>query len=518
MKHDHTVMAEKSQNWLEWFSQQDFMPHGHCYLWKDGLVYTHVISDLLIGLAYLSISITLYALVKKIKLPFSSIVVAFGVFIGACGMTHFMEIWNLWHADYWYSAWVKVVTAIASVATGIYLYQLRHPIYLMAEAAKLSEQRRIDLESLTQELGQKVDERTFELTESEARFRQISDFLPQLVWTTDPLGYALYFNKRWYDYTGLNEKQSHGREWQNVLHPDDLERTTEVWTHSLKTGDPYNIEYRMKNGSGVYRWQLGRAVPLRNSRNEITQWFGSCTDIEDQKASEFALLEAVSARDNFLSIASHELNTPLTSLRLQSQLHEKKLQEKGLLEAQEFKKFLTIINRQTERLSHLVNDMLDVSRVQSGKLSLQLELKDTGQIVKETVDRFVSEGMQIRLSVKDQFPIYVDAFRIEQVLVNIMTNAKKYAPKSDVVVNVLQGAKDFVRIEVKDSGLGIEKHNLEKIFSRFERGVSANEVSGLGLGLFISQQIIEAHHGRIWAESTFGQGATFIIELPLKNA
>lgn len=507
-------MGAEPQNWLDWFSQQDFMPHGHCYLWKDGLVYTHVISDLLIGLAYVSISLTLYALVKKIKLPFSAIVLSFGLFIGACGLTHFMEIWNLWHADYWYSAWVKVLTAIASVSTGIYLYQLRHPIYLMAEAAKLSEQRRIDLEKLTHELGQRVEQRTSELTESEGRFKQISELMPQMVWTTNADGSLIYFNKRWYEFTGLSEHQSQGWGWQTVLHPDDLERTSESWRRSLKTGEPYNIECRMKNSSGVYRWQLTRAVPLRNSRGETTQWFGTCTDIEDQKMTQNALREAVLARDNFLSIASHELNTPLTSLRLQSQLQEKKLQE-GLLQNEDVRKYLSIVNRQTERLSHLVNDMLDVSRVQSGKLALKLSEKEAGEIVKETVDRFIAEGMRIRLHTNGRFPVNVDAFRIEQVLVNLLTNAKKYAPKSDVAVNVLPGNQNCVRIELKDAGPGIEPEHLKKIFTRFERGVSPNDVSGLGLGLYISQQIIDAHHGRIWAESEVGKGATFIIELPV---
>ena len=511
-------MVENSQSWLDWFSQQDFMPHGHCYLWRDGLVYTHVISDLLIGLAYVSISLTLYGLVKKVKIPFSAVVLAFGLFIGACGMTHFMEIWNLWNADYWYGAWIKVITAIASVATGIYLYQLRHPLFLMAEAAKLSEQRRIDLESLTHDLGKRVEERTSELTESEARFRQISEFMPQMVWTTDQKGNHLYFNRRWYDFTGLSERESQGWGWRDVLHPEDIQRTIDDWTHSLSTGEPYNIEYRMKNRSGIYRWQLARAVPLRNSRNEITQWFGTCTDIEDQKLTQIALKEAVTSRDNFLSIASHELNTPLTSLRLQTQLHGKKLEQDKQISSEDTKNFLSIIDRQTERLSHLVNDMLDVSRVQSGKLGLHLEERDAGEVVKDTVDRFVSEGMRISFHDSGKYIIKVDSFRMEQVLVNLLTNAKKYAPSSEVTVNVIQGIEDCVRIEIKDAGPGIDEEKLEKIFSRFERGVSADKVSGLGLGLFISQQIVEAHHGRIWAESGPGKGATFIIELPLISA
>jgi C4-dicarboxylate-specific signal transduction histidine kinase len=137
-----------------YFSEAGFMPHGHCYLWNPGLVWTHVVTDLLIGLAYVSISLSLYSLIRKIQLPFSAMVLSFGVFIGACGATHFMEVWNLWYASYWWAAFVKVLTAIASVATGLWLIKLKPQIIAVAEAAKLSEQRREQLEKANHELGE----------------------------------------------------------------------------------------------------------------------------------------------------------------------------------------------------------------------------------------------------------------------------------------------------------------------------------------------------------------------------
>lgn len=156
INHGTSVVQNSSGTWWEgvstYFSQADFMPHGHCYLWKPGLVYTHVISDFLIGSAYVAISLTLYGLVKKIKLPFSPVVLAFGVFIGACGWTHYNEIWNLWNSDYWYSGIIKVLTAVASVATGIFLWRLRIPIEEFAEAARQSEVHRLELVKLNEEL------------------------------------------------------------------------------------------------------------------------------------------------------------------------------------------------------------------------------------------------------------------------------------------------------------------------------------------------------------------------------
>lgn len=142
----------------EFFSDSAFMPHGHCYLWKPSLIWTHVVSDMLIGLAYVSISLSLYALIRKIRLPFSTMVLSFGVFIAACGATHFMEVWNLWYADYWKAALVKILTAIASVATGIWLIKLRPQIIQVAEAAKLSEERRTLLERVNQELQSRSEE------------------------------------------------------------------------------------------------------------------------------------------------------------------------------------------------------------------------------------------------------------------------------------------------------------------------------------------------------------------------
>jgi signal transduction histidine kinase len=129
-----------------------YMPHGHCYLWKPGLVWLHVLSDILIGGAYVLISLVLYALVRRIRLPFSTVILAFGLFIGACGLTHFMEVWNVWNSAYWLAGWVKALTALASVATGAFLFQLRPKVVEVASAARLSEERRTQLESKNREL------------------------------------------------------------------------------------------------------------------------------------------------------------------------------------------------------------------------------------------------------------------------------------------------------------------------------------------------------------------------------
>jgi C4-dicarboxylate-specific signal transduction histidine kinase len=143
---------------ISYFSERNFMPHGHCYLWNSGLLWTHAISDTLIGLAYVSITISLCLLIRKIRIPFSAMILSFGIFIGACGATHFMEVWNLWSANYWYAAIIKVLTAIASVSTGIWLIRIKPQVICLAEAAKLSEERRTLLEKTNMELRLRTEE------------------------------------------------------------------------------------------------------------------------------------------------------------------------------------------------------------------------------------------------------------------------------------------------------------------------------------------------------------------------
>jgi signal transduction histidine kinase len=381
---------------LSWFttlfSDSGFMPHGHCYMWVSSLLWTHVISDAMIGIAYFCISIILYVVVKKVKMQFSAVVLSFGVFIGACGLTHFMEVWTIWTPTYWLSASIKVVTAIASVTTGIWLYRLRHTIVTVAEAAKLSEQRRLDLEAFTEDLEKRVETRTQELN------------------------------------------------------------------------------------------------------------------------------HAVSARDQFLSVASHELKTPLTSMKLQNAIRSKAIQKKDL-EYFSFEKLEIMAKKddqQLSRLVRLVDDMLDISRITAGKLTMRLEEFNLLETVKEVVDRLQAQALAAgtKITVEGQNSLIVrwDSYRIEQVLTNLLTNAIRYGEGKPVKIELsAEGPK--TAITVRDSGMGISENDRQRIFDRFERAVSPNEVPGLGLGLFIAKEIVEAHGGTLSVESSLGQGSAFKVSI-----
>lgn len=396
------------------FSSSGFMPHIHCYLAKPALVWTMFGSDLMIGIAYLGISITLWALVKKTRIPFNFIVVCFGVFILACGVTHFMEVWTLWRPDYWVSAGIKVVTAAASVGTGIYLFQLRHAIVTVATASKLSEQRRLDLEALTKNLESRVEERTHAIKLSEERLRA-------------------------------------------------SEQQLRVLADSLQ--------------------------------------------------------EAVRLRDEFLSIASHELKTPLTSLKMQSQMRQRWIDGGNLSSAdQKFMALLANDTRQIDRLTRLIDDMLDISRITAGKLALHPETFDLRELVRETIDRqrpqLEAAGCTVALEPGEPVLGQWDRFRIEQVITNLLTNAMKYGAGKPVAVTLARAVAGGARLTVADQGIGIAPEDQARIFDRFERAVSPSSVGGLGLGLYISRQIVEQHGGTISVESRVGQGSRFAVELP----
>lgn len=230
--------------------------------------------------------------------------------------------------------------------------------------------------------------------------------------------------------------------------------------------------------------------------------------------------ESVRARDEFLSIASHELKTPLTSLKLQSQLRNRKI-EKGKassFDEPNLKKMFDADAKQIERMTRLIDDMLDISRINTGKLSLQTETFDLTSLVKDLLDRYSGQindyGSEVKLISSEEITGNWDRFRIEQVITNLLTNALRYGNKRPIMIELKQDGQ-FAIIKVIDQGIGIAKKNQDRIFERFERAISANDISGLGLGLFIVKQILEMHHGSIKVESALGKGSTFIVDLPL---
>jgi PAS domain S-box-containing protein len=362
------------------------------------------------------------------------------------------------------------------------------------------------------------------LKRSEENLRTLTVTIPQLVWTCLPNGECDYLSPQWVDYTGISLDEQLGLDWlEPVIHPDDRDRTLEHWMGAVAGLNPYDIEFRIRRKDGVYRWFKTRGTAVRaTGSDQIVNWFGTCTDIQDQKEVESVLNDAVEARDEFLSIASHELKTPLTSLKLQAQMLQRQIQkdDSSVFSKPRVIKLVDQTDKQVNRLVRLVDDMLDIAKIRSGKLILSKERFDLRELVTDAIGRMHSQFLAAecgdpKLTAFEPAIGDWDRMRLEQVLNNLFTNAIRYGKGKPVQVEV-ECLPAHARLRVRDQGIGIEKTTQAKIFDRFERAVDPNEVSGLGLGLFIVRQIVEAHGGNVWVESDgVGQGSTFFVDLPI---
>ena len=269
-----------------------------------------------------------------------------------------------------------------------------------------------------------------------------------------------------------------------------------------------------KAAKAVGEGDFDQQIPVR-SRDELGQLANSMNLMIESLKNQIL---AVNIRDEFMSVASHELKTPLTSLKLQAQMR-KRIIERGEVSSysiDKIKKMAEDDEHQVNRLIRLVDDMLDVSRLRTGKFALQMEKTDIVHMLRELIHRLEGQFAQARCDVTFTAPEYLgltcDSYRLEQVVINLLTNAMKYGGGNPIHLTLAK-TPNGVEISVKDFGMGISEKDKERIFEQFERAISPSEVSGLGLGLYIAKQIVVAHHGSIKVESSLGRGATFTVTL-----
>ncbi|BBD68893.1 multi-sensor hybrid histidine kinase [Nostoc commune NIES-4072] len=557
-----------SELWTNFFTSGSFIPHGHCYLWQTNLVGLHILSDAFIALAYYSIPATLFYFVRKRQdLPFDWIFLLFSAFIVACGTTHLIEIWTLWHPIYWLSGFVKAITAMISVVTAIQLIPLVPQALALPSPAQLeqanqelqtqiAERLRVEkeLRKYQNHLEEMVAVRTNEISktneqlqqeilerqrileilrQSEERSRYLAEAIPQLVWTTNPNGECDYFNQNWCEYTGLTLEQSLGSGWLAALHPDDIQNANEVWSNAVKNSTIYNNEYRFKRASdGSYRWQLARGLPLKDEQGIVVKWFGTCTDIHEQKQileerahllelEQVARAKAETAnriKDEFLAVLSHELRTPLNAI-----LGWSKLLQTGRLNQTKTSEALATIERNATLQVQLIEDLLDISRILQGKLTLnitKINLESTILSALQTM-RLAAEAKSIEISTVFEplmGEVMGDSTRLQQVVWNLLSNAVKFTPKGGKVEVRLEQADGYAQIIVTDTGKGISAEFLPFVFDYFRQAdsTSTRNFGGLGLGLAIVRNIVEIHGGIVKADSHGeDKGATFTVSLPL---
>jgi PAS domain S-box-containing protein len=530
---------------------------------------------------------------------------------------------------------------------------------------------------------------------SEQYYRFLAESIPQIVWTARLDGWRDYYNQRWQAFSGLSFEQTQGWGWEVALHPDDRQRSLELWRRSLQSGDPYESEYRFRRADGVYRWHLSRAMPARDAQGRIIKWFGTSTDIDDQKRTRrtlevlaeasavlassldyeetvaavarmvvpdladwcavdvldengelqrlavahvdpakvtwahelwrrfppdktaptgpytiirtgqteylpeiteemlapvtdpelldiihtigftsvitapltvrnrtlgvFTLVtaeshrryteadvrlaedlarraamaidnarlyreaqDAVRMRDQFLSIAAHELKTPLTSMLGYTQLVQRRTQREGTLNARD-QRALGLVAEQAGRLNRMVASLLDLSRLETGQLSIERTPVDLRALAQRLVEEVQPTLDQHRLVLQDApAPLLIegDALRLEQVLQNLIQNAVKYDPEGSPITVTVEPRGAMACVAVTDQGIGIPEPAQAQLFSRFYRApnVDPQQISGMGLGLYVVKEIVALHGGTVEVTSTEGHGSTFTICLPLMQA
>lgn len=357
-------------------------------------------------------------------------------------------------------------------------------------------------------------ERNYQLTleEREQKFRLLADSMPQLVWTGDVDGNINYYNQSVYNYTGFTQAEVMGAGWLSIVHREDRKENLKAWINAVTTGTNYIFEHRLRLANGQYRWQLSRAIPQRDVQGNIRMWVGTSTDIQD-------IREMDEQKDLFISMASHELKTPVTTIKGYVQLLQTMYAEGPDTFLQNS---LATIARQVASLTSLVTDLLDLSKIKAGGLQPVSEGFDINEMAEEIIanTKQVNPAHEISFSKVPATIVLGDRNRLGQVLVNFLTNAVKYSPDSKKiqVKTTLDG--NHVMVSVQDSGIGISKGDQRKIFERFYRVEGKNEKTfpGFGIGLFIAAEIIKKHNGTIGVESEPGRGSTFYFSIPVATA
>jgi PAS domain S-box-containing protein len=389
----------------------------------------------------------------------------------------------------------------------------------------------------------RLKEIELELRAAEQQRQFIMESMPQKIFVTGPAGEPLYNNSVWVDYTGLSYNVM--QNWPQFIHPDDLENSVKAWQHSLASGEPFYMEHRFRNRDGAYRWHVSRANAMKNADGAVQLWIGSSTDIDDMKVAQQQLeeredrlatlnLELQQARDTalaasaaksmFLASMSHELRTPLNAIIGYSEMLRDELTEtKDESVVADLNKILL----SGKHLLAVISDILDISKIEAGKMEFEVETFDVHQVVLEAkllvmplvernnncVEVHCVEGQALMLT--------TDRVRLRQILFNLLSNAAKFTTDGTIAIHcrLLPGAdtRHVVEISVADTGIGIPADKMKELFEEFSQLESGTHrmFGGTGLGLAISRRLCQLLGGNITAYSDYGKGSVFTVRLPV---
>ena len=368
------------------------------------------------------------------------------------------------------------------------------------------------------------------MRESEKQFRMMANSAPVLLWMSGPDKRYNFFNQTWLTFTGQTIEQEIGNGWTAGVHPDDLQTCLETYVTAFDTRQPFEMEYRLRRADGEYRWLLDRGAPRFMPDGGFAGYIGTCIDISERREIE-------TLKNEFISVVSHELRTPLTSISGALDLVASDALKTRPEKAQ---RMLKIAANNAERLVRLVNDMLDIERIESGKVEMTKQACDAAVLMGQAIEAMQNIAKQagVTLSVSPlSVQLWADPDRIIQVLTNLLSNAIKFSPVGETVwltaelgsqesavsqskiqnpKSKIQNPISYVIFQVRDHGRGVPPDKLETIFGRFQQvdASDSRKKGGTGLGLAICRSIVQHHEGRIWAESTLGEGSAFCFTLP----
>lgn len=486
-----------------------FLPHSFCYLGNGPLTWTHVTSDLLIGLSYVAISCTLLVIVRRSadSIPFHWLILAFGLFIVACGGTHFMDVLTIWKPYYWVSAAVKVVTAAASVCTAIALPLLAPTIQRRIANAKTAEEQR-----------QKVEEVNRELERLNLELREADQLKDALVaknaaqigdWSWDMRTGRNVWSEAVEVMHGMQPGTYNGtyESWWATVFPEDRERVQTAIQRATETGT-YEVEYRTIRTDGSLYWTAARGKVLLDKNGKPERMLGICMDVTGRKANEEGLLRAekLAAAGRLAATVAHEINNPLEAvMNLVFLARNTDGDVRPLLEQ---------ADRELSRVSAIAKQTLGFYRDTTFPTDVSVaELVD--QIVETYAGKIQSRKLAIEKTVPPDAVVYIRRGELHQIIANLFSNALDASPASGrIVIRVHPIERGLLAFELADDGPGIPAEVYHHIFEPF---FTTKKDYGTGLGLWVSKRLVEQLGGTIsFRTSTNGSGTgtTFRIEIP----
>jgi PAS domain S-box-containing protein len=343
----------------------------------------------------------------------------------------------------------------------------------------------------------------------EQQFKAMVDKAPVMIWISGIDKQCDFFNQGWLDFTGRSLQMEIGQGWSEGVHPDDIEKSLKIYHKAFDARKEFKMEYRLKRHDGEYRWILDHGVPRYSAGGQFVGYVGSCIDISEIKELE-------NKKSEFISAASHELKTPVTTLKVYMHLlreHLSQLKDKAPLS------YVEKATDQLAKLTKLINELLDLSRIEVNRMECNYSVFHYGSLIEQLSESCAEFNKTHKIDIKGDSGVFVRADKdlLTQAIINLIDNAIKFSREADKVVLEISIDKNQIKTVVTDFGIGIHKRHHKRIFDRFYRIREAQKQTypGLGVGLFLTSEIIKRHGGKIWVESEENKQTNFIFTIPV---